>query len=320
MHDTLPLLLNSSFPVIHRNKLETIQVNLGYRCNQRCLHCHVNAGPNRKEMMSQDNIKLLLQVLANKSLKTLDLTGGAPEMHPDFRFLVQEARALGVKVIDRCNLTILNEPGYEDLADFMAEHGVEIVASMPCYLQANVDAQRGNGVYQSSIAALKRLNSIGYGVEQSGLELNLVYNPAGPALPPPQECLMADYKKELLQRYGIVFNNLFTITNMPIKRFGSTLVSNGQLKEYIDLLKSSHKDENLDNVMCKSLLSVNWEGYLYDCDFNQMLDLPLKLNGNHRAHLKELLQHDVESNQIVVADHCYGCTAGSGSSCGGALT
>ncbi len=320
MHDTLPLLMESSFPEIHRHKLETIQVNLGYRCNQRCLHCHVNAGPNRKEMMSQDNIKLLLKVLANKQTKILDLTGGAPEMHPDFRYLVQEACALGVQVIDRCNLTILNEPGHEDLADFMAEHNVRIVASMPCYLKENVNAQRGNGVYQSSIAALKKLNSIGYGMKERDLELILVYNPAGPALPPSQESLMADYKKELLQRHGIVFNNLFTITNMPIKRFGSTLVSTGHFEEYVHLLKSSHQDENLDNVMCKSLLSVNWEGYLYDCDFNQMLDLPLKLNGNHRTHLKELLQSDVENNQIVVADHCYGCTAGSGSSCGGALT
>lgn len=320
MHDTLPLLIDSNFPEIHRNKLEIIQVNLGYKCNQRCLHCHVNAGPNRKEMMSQNNIKLLLQVLKEKPVKALDLTGGAPEMHPDFRFLVQEARALGVKVIDRCNLTILNEPGQGDLADFLAEHQVDIVASMPCYLEENVNAQRGDGVYKSSIDALKKLNSIGYGKEGSGLELNLVYNPAGPALPPPQECLTADYKKELMQRYGIIFNNLFTITNMPIKRFGSTLVSSGQFEEYMQLLKSSHQDDNLESVMCKNLLSVNWEGYIYDCDFNQMLDLPLKLNGHKRTHLKNLLQDNVENNRIIVADHCYGCTAGGGSSCGGALT
>ncbi len=320
MHDTLPLLIDSNFPEIRRNKVKTIQVNLGYRCNQRCLHCHVNAGPTRKEMMSQDNIRLLLELLNNKSVETLDITGGAPEMHPDFRFLVQNASDTGIKIIDRCNLTILNEPGYEDLADFLAKHRVEVVASLPCYLQENVDAQRGEGVYQSSVSALKKLNSKGYGSDGSDLQLSLVYNPAGPALPPSQEGLMADYRRELLQRFGIVFNNLYTLTNMPIKRFGSSLVSNGQFDEYMQLLKSSHKDENLENVMCKNLLSVNWEGYIYDCDFNQMLDLPLKYNGHKRMHLKDLLQKDVENNRIVVADHCYGCTAGSGSSCGGSLT
>lgn len=320
MHDTLPLLLNSSFPEIRRNRLETIQVNLGFKCNQRCLHCHVNAGPNRKEMISLDNIKLLLKILSDKPITTLDITGGAPEMHPDFNYLVQEAHALGVQVIDRCNLTILNEPGYENMVEFLAEHKVEIVASLPCYLEENVDAQRGSGVYKSSIAALKKLNAIGYGKEDSGLKLNLVYNPTGPALPPPQESLTADYKNELLHRHGILFNHLFTITNMPIKRFGSTLISNGQFEEYMQLLKESHQAKNLENVMCKSLLSVSWEGYIYDCDFNQMLNLPLILNGDQRTHLRDLLKNDVANNQIMVADHCYGCTAGSGSSCGGALT
>ena len=320
MHDTLPLLLDTSFPKIRRNRLETIQVNLGYKCNQRCLHCHVNAGPNRTEMMSQDNIKLLQQVLSTKPISTLDITGGAPEMHPEFTHLVQAASTLGVKVIDRCNLTILNEPGYENLASFLAAHKVEIVASLPCYLEENVDAQRGNGVYQSSIHALKQLNAIGYGQDNSELILNLVYNPTGATLPPPQEGLASDYKKELLQRHGILFNELFTITNMPIKRFGSTLISNGQFEDYMQLLKSSHRDGNLENVMCKNLLSVNWEGYIYDCDFNQMLDLPLRLNGHQSTHLRDLLQCDIENNQIVVADHCYGCTAGGGSSCGGALT
>ncbi len=320
MHDTLPLLMDSNFPEIYRNSLETVQVNLGYKCNQSCLHCHVNAGPNRKEMMSPDNIKLLLKLLANKPVQTLDITGGAPEMHPDFRYLVQEASALGMKVTDRCNLTILNEPGQEDLAGFLAHHQVEIVASLPCYLQENVDAQRGAGVYTSSIEALQKLNSKGYGQEDGSLQLNLVYNPAGPSLPPSQDGLMADYKKELLQRYGIRFSQLYTLTNMPIKRFGSTLISNGQFEEYIQLLKSSHQEQNLDNVMCKSLLSVSWEGYIYDCDFNQMLDLPLKFNGHPRLHLQDLLHEDIENNKIIVADHCYGCTAGSGSSCGGALT
>jgi radical SAM/Cys-rich protein len=271
-------------------------------------------------MMSQENIELLLKILREKPVSTLDITGGAPEMHPDFKYLVQEATALGVKVIDRCNLTILVETGYEDIADFLASHRVEIVASMPCYLEENVDSQRGDGVYKSSINALKRLNSLGYGLEENGPQLNLVYNPIGPVLPPPQEYLMADYKKELYQRYEIKFNNLFTITNMPIKRFGSTLISNNQFEEYMHLLKESHQDGNLENVMCKSLLSVNWEGYTYDCDFNQMLNLPLKLNGHRRTHLRDLLQDDIENNLISVADHCYGCTAGSGSSCGGALT
>lgn len=320
MHDTLPLLINSCFPEIHRNKPETLQVNLGYKCNQRCLHCHVNAGPNRKEMMTQENVKLLLEVMGNTPVETLDITGGAPEMHPDFRYLVTEASALGVKIVDRCNLTILNELGYEDMANFLARHKVEIVASLPCYLEENVDAQRGSGVYQSSIRALKKLNSIGYGKDDSDLQLSLAYNPIGPVLPPSQETLLEDYKKELLQREGIIFNNLYTLTNMPIKRFGSTLVSNGQFDEYMHLLKSSHQDKNLETIMCRNLLSIDWEGCIYDCDFNQMLNLPLKFNGHSRLHLRDLMQEDVENNRIIVADHCYGCTAGNGSSCGGSLS
>jgi radical SAM/Cys-rich protein len=320
MHDTLPLLIDSNFPKIHRDSLETVQVNLGYKCNQRCMHCHVNAGPNRKEMMSLENIKLLLQVLECRSIGTLDITGGAPEMHTDFRYLVEHASALGIKIIDRCNLTILNELGYEDLAGFLARHRVEIVASLPCYLEENVDAQRGSGVYKSSIRALKKLNSIGYGQDDSNLQLHLVYNPIGPVLPPSQESLQQDYKKELMQREGIQFNELYVLTNMPIKRFGSTLVSNGQFAEYMQLLKSSHQDKNLESVMCRSLLSVDWEGYIYDCDFNQMLNLPVKFNGRPRMHLHDLMQDDISNNRIRVADHCYGCTAGNGSSCGGALS
>ncbi len=320
MHDTLPLLIDSNFPEIHRNKLETLQVNLGYKCNQRCLHCHVNAGPNRKEMISQDNVKLLLKVLESTTVGTLDITGGAPEMHPDFRYLVQQASALGIKIIDRCNLTILNELGYEDMANFLAKHKVEIVASLPCYLEENVDAQRGTGVYQSSIRALKKLNSIGYGRNDSDLQLSLAYNPIGPVLPPSQETLTEDYKKELFNREGIVFDNLYVLTNMPIKRFGSTLVSNGEFDDYMHLLKSSHQDKNLATVMCRNLLSVDWEGYIYDCDFNQMLNLPLKFNGHTRMHLRDLMQENIENNRIIVADHCYGCTAGSGSSCSGSLS
>ncbi len=320
MQDTLPLLMNSGFPEIHRNKLETLQVNLGYKCNQKCLHCHVNAGPSRKEMMTRNNIELLLEVLASSSVSTLDITGGAPEMHPDFRYLVQQTAASGVKVIDRCNLTILNEDGYEDMPEFLAQHAVEVVASMPCYLEENVNAQRGDGVYHSSIKALKKLNSLGYGHPESSLQLNLAYNPAGPVLPPPQQTLLQDYKKELLQREGIVFNQLYCLTNMPIKRFGSTLLSNGQFDEYMHLLKTSHQDENLETVMCRNLLSVDWEGHIFDCDFNQMLNLPLKLNGYSRTHLHHLLQEEIGNNKIIVADHCYGCTAGSGSSCGGSLS
>lgn len=320
MHDTLPLLLNSGFPEIHRDRLETLQVNLGYKCNQRCRHCHVNAGPKRQEMMARNNVELLLEVLESTSVESLDITGGAPEMHPDFRYLVQQATTSGVKVIDRCNLTILNEDGYQHMPKFLAQHKVEIVASMPCYLKENVDAQRGDGVYKSSIKALKKLNSLGYGNQDSGLLLNLVYNPAGPVLPPSQETLLEDYKKELFQREGILFNELYCLTNMPIKRFGSALVSNGQFHEYIQLLKTSHQHNNLETVMCRNLLSVDWEGYVYDCDFNQILNLPLKLNGHQRTHLRHLLQERIGNNRIIVADHCYGCTAGSGSSCSGSLS
>ncbi len=271
-------------------------------------------------MMSRDNVELLLEVLNKSSATKLDITGGAPEMHPDFAYLVQQATASGVQVIDRCNLTILNEDGYEHMAEFLAQHKVEIVASMPCYLEENVDTQRGDGVYKSSIQALTKLNSLGYGQSNCDLQLNLVYNPAGPVLPPSQESLMQDYKKELSQRYGIVFNQLYCLANMPIKRFGSTLISNGQFDEYMQLLKSSHKDKNLDTVMCRNLLSIDWEGYIYDCDFNQMLNLPLKLNGHPRTHLQHLLQEEIGNNKIIVADHCYGCTAGNGSSCGGSLS
>ncbi len=324
MHDTLPLLRTTDFPVPRRQRLTTLQVNLGYRCNQRCLHCHVNAGPNRTETMADANIELIPAVLAARGLTTLDLTGGAPELHPRFRVLVEAARALGVRVIDRCNLTILSEPGYEDLADFLAALQVEVVASLPCYLEDNVDKQRGKGVYARSIAGLQRLNRLGYAQPGSGLDLNLVYNPAGPNLPPEQIGLEASYKHELLQRHGIVFNRLYTITNMPILRFGSTLVSKGQFAEYMVLLKRSFSRANLDQVMCRDLISVDWQGHLFDCDFNQMLGLPARLNGTPHSHLRDihlrdLLEHDPAGAPVRVADHCYGCTAGQGSSCGGAL-
>ena len=320
MHATLPLLQSSDFPAIRRQATATLQVNLGYRCNQSCVHCHVNAGPNRSEMMDAETMALIPQVLAARGIGTLDLTGGAPELHMGFRDLVRAARALGVKVIDRCNLTILFEPGQEGLAEFLAEHEVEVVASLPCYSVDNVDRQRGKGVFDKSIAALQRLNALGYGHEGSGRVLNLVYNPQGAVLPPPQPALEADYKRELGAHFGIVFNSLFALANMPIQRFGSMLISKGQFNGYIRLLKDNHRDANLAQVMCRSLISVDWLGRLYDCDFNQQLDLPMGGGAEAgRRHLRDLLQADADGAPIRVAEHCYGCTAGNGSSCGGAL-
>lgn len=318
MHDTLPLLEKTRFPVIRRAHLETLQINLGYKCNQSCVHCHVNAGPNRTEMMDVDTMALIPQVLAARQIGTLDLTGGAPELHEGFRDLVRAARAQGVRVIDRCNLTILFEPGQEGLAEFLAAQRVEVVASMPCYSAANVDKQRGDGVFDLSIAALQQLNALGYGRQGSGLVLNLVYNPQGASLPPEQQKLQADYKRELLQHFGIVFNELFALTNMPIQRFGSTLVSKGTFDAYMELLRSSFQEQNLPGVMCRSTVSVDWQGWLSDCDFNQQLGLPLGTSGLKR-HLRDLLKTGLDEQTIRVAGHCFGCTAGQGSSCGGAL-
>ena len=319
MNDTLALLAATDFPALRRGRLQTLQVNLGYKCNQSCLHCHVNAGPTRTEMMDGATADLVLQVLTARGVTTLDLTGGAPELNAHFRRLVRSARALGVQVIDRCNLTILSEPGQADLAAFLAAEGVEVVASLPCYSVANVDRQRGAGVFDRSIAGLKALNALGYGQAGSGLVLNLVYNPQGPSLPPPQGPLEEDYKRELGSHFGIVFNHLFALTNMPIQRFGSTLVSKGTFAGYLQLLKGAYQPYNLATVMCRNLLSVDWQGELYDCDFNQMLGLRARLGKQARPHLRDLLAQDSEGEAIRVADHCYGCTAGQGSSCGGAL-
>jgi len=319
MHATLPLLVRTDFPAIARRAVTTVQANLGYVCNQSCLHCHVNAGPTRTESMSGETIEQLLAFVAASGASTLDLTGGAPELNPHFRPLVARARARGVKVIDRCNLTILEEPDQEDLAEFLAAHQVEIVASLPCYTEELVDRQRGKGVYGKSVRGIRRLNALGYAREGSGLVLNLVYNPQGASLPPAQEKLEADYKRILGEAFGIAFNALFTIANMPIQRFGSTLVSKGQFNEYMTLLRAAHRDGNVDGVMCRTLVSVDWQGFLYDCDFNQMLGLPLPLAGKSRPHLRDALGRDLGGNPIVVRDHCYGCTAGQGSSCGGAL-
>ncbi|VAW86161.1 Radical SAM domain protein, partial [hydrothermal vent metagenome] len=292
MLETLPLLDQRAFPAIQRGALQTLQVNLGYRCNLQCLHCHVNAGPKRTEEMVRETIEQVLTFIDKQSIKILDLTGGAPELNGDFRYLVSEARRRGVTVIDRCNLTILQEPGMESLAEFLAQQQVEVVASLPCYLEENVDSQRGDGVFDGSIQGLLKLNELGYGVEGSGLQLNLVYNPQGVALPPPQDALEAAYKAALFERYGIVFNQLFTITNVPIKRFGSMLLSRGAFESYMDLLQQSYSKGNLESVMCRTLLSVDWQGYLYDCDFNQMLDLPMG-NGK-RIHLSQLTQASLE--------------------------
>ena len=319
MHQTLHLMKSRGFPHLRRNALETLQVNLGYKCNQACFHCHVNASPDRKEMMSSDTIDEVIAFLNAAKVTTLDLTGGAPELNENFRRLVTNARAMNVRVIDRCNLTILGEPGQEDTAEFLAANQVEVSASLPCYSQENVDKQRGEGVFEKSIEGLKKLNLLGYGKPDSGLILNLVFNPQGPKLPPSQEQLEADYHRLLNENFGIAFNHLFTITNMPIQRFGSTLISKGQFEGYMDLLVSSFQAHNLDSVMCRSLLSVDYLGYVYDCDFNQMLGLPLQHAGRLKTHLRDLMAVDLLGNPIVVKDHCYGCTAGQGSSCGGAL-
>jgi len=319
MLDTRPLLEVTNFPEIRRKKLEKLQVNLGYLCNLSCVHCHVNAGPRRTELMDKDNIDLVLEFLQKHGIRELDLTGGAPEMNPHFQYLVREARKLGVNVMDRCNLTILGEPGYENTAQFLAEQGVEITASLPCYAEQNVDKQRGKGVYHDSIEALKILNGLGYGQPGSALKLNLVYNPSGDNLPPSQQILKADYQRELKSMHGIVFNELFVITNMPISRFGSTLLSKGQFYDYMTLLKDNYDVDNLATLMCRTLVSVDWQGYVYDCDFNQMLKMPMITSDKPKTHLQDLMTVDFNGRAVAIADHCYGCTAGQGSSCGGAL-
>lgn len=323
MKDTFDLLVKTDFPRIKRAQLETLQVNLGYLCNQQCLHCHVDASPRRKEIMTAETVAEVLSFLKQKNIKTLDLTGGAPEMNPEFFSLVKQATDIGVHVIDRCNLTVLLEKGYEETAAFLAENKVEVIASMPCYLEENVDAQRGKGVFDGSIEGLKRLNKLGYGIDEK-LQLNLVYNPQGINLPPSQNVLEPAYKKELKQRFDISFNNLYTITNMPIKRFGSTLLSKGLFTEYMQILKTSYSKDNLAGLMCRTTLSIDWLGYAYDCDFNQMLGLPATLTTGQssvtgKTHIKDLLQSDLTGSDIAIMDHCYGCTAGQGSSCGGAL-
>ncbi len=318
MHDTLPHLNKMNFPAIKRGDLDTLQINIGLKCNQQCVHCHVNSSPKRTEMMSVETLSLVKSFLIKNNIQTLDITGGAPELHPGFKDLVSYATENNVHVIDRCNLTILSEPGMGDLAQFLAKNEVEIVASLPCYEEKNVDQQRGKGVFEKSIFGLKQLNSLGYGKAETNLVLSLVYNPQGPVLPPAQDELEKAYKKELLQKYNIEFNQLFTICNMPIKRFGSTLISNNQLSDYMMLLKESYRSKNLENIMCRQLISVDWQGNVYDCDFNQMLGLNMQ-ESDAPMHIAELINTNINGHSISVRDHCYGCTAGQGSSCSGAL-
>jgi radical SAM/Cys-rich protein len=321
MLDSLPHLFPTDFPSVSRRGARTLQVNLGRLCNQQCLHCHVAAGPNRPESMEPKTLELVMSSLERLPFAALDLTGGAPELNPGFRDLVRHARRLGLRVLDRCNLSILCEPAQQDLADFLAEQRCEVVASLPCYLEKNVDAQRGRGVFAASLAGLRRLNAVGYGLADSGLVLDLVYNPQGPSLPPPQHALEADYRRALMDEHGIRFNRLLALANLPIGRFGSLLLSKGEFQPYVGVLRAAHRPENLEAVMCRDLISVDWRGYLYDCDFNQMLDLPLGDQGRTgRLHLRDLPDIELGSRPIAVANHCYGCTAGQGSSCGGALT
>jgi len=319
MHECLPRLEQIPFPAIRRGRLDTLQINVGYRCNQSCVHCHVGASPHRTEEMSGETADTVLAFLERRRISALDITGGAPELNPHFRRIVTTARGMGVHVMDRCNLTIMEVEGQEDLPEFLAREQVEVVASMPCYLEDNVDRQRGKGVFDGSIRGLQRLNALGYGRDGSGLVVNLVYNPQGPSLPPPQAALEADYKRVLGADYGIVFNRLYTLANMPIQRFGSTLISKEQFDSYLELLQHAHLDANLEGVMCRNLISVDWRGEVYDCDFNQMLGLPMTLGEKPRVHLSELMDATLDGNPVRVSGHCFGCTAGQGSSCGGAL-
>lgn len=308
-----------AFPPLRRGRLQTVQVNLGYRCNQACTHCHVDAGPLRTEQMEAATLDLVLEYLRRIRPAVLDITGGAPELHPQFRDLVRAARALDIAVIDRCNLTILSEPGQETLASFLADLQVRVVASLPCYGPENVDAQRGHGVFARSIDGLRALNALGYGEPGSGLELDLVYNPIGPRLPPAQGPLEAVYRERLLADHGVRFTHLLTLANMPIARFRHALERDGLLDDYLRLLVASHREDNLAGVMCRSLISIDWQGQVHDCDFNQMLGLPLA-GGAAPVALSTLLQRELEGMPIAVGMHCYGCTAGQGSSCGGALS
>jgi radical SAM/Cys-rich protein len=306
--------------VLRRTRPEILQVNVGKLCNLTCVHCHVNAGPKRKEIMTRETVDRIIDWLAKSDIPIVDLTGGTPEMIPDFRYVVQRVRALQPprKIIDRCNLTILFEPGYEGLAEFLAQQKVEIIASMPCYTPDNVNAQRGEGVFDGSIRALQLLNSLGYGIDPE-LPLHLIYNPVGAFLPGSQGELEADYKRELKRNFGIVFNKLYTITNLPIARFASYLRHNNKLDEYMELLISAFNPATIDGLMCRNTISVGWRGEVYDCDFNQQLDMQWQNPDESGIFLWDVDPNNVDNREIMTGDHCFGCTAGAGSSCGGAL-
>ena len=310
--------MKTAFPSIKKEFIDTLQINIGYKCNQACKHCHVNSSPSRTEMMSEEILNLIPKIIKKFNIKTLDITGGAPEMNPNFKKLVLSLKNQNINIIDRCNLTIFFEKGYEDLPDFLAENNVIITASLPCYEKENVEKQRGSGVFDKSINAIKILNKLGYGINETGLQLNLVYNPINPTLPPPQEKLETDYKNILYEKYNITFNNLYTITNMPINRYADFLKMTGELEKYFELLANNFNQKNLKNLMCKKTISVDWEGQIYDCDFNQQLKLK-SLNGP--KNLYELLNYSSPFNyQIAAKSHCFACTAGAGSSCGGSLS
>lgn len=304
---------------LSRRAVDTLQVNLGRYCNLACIHCHVESGPSRTEMMSRETVDAVLRFLAATNIPTLDITGGAPELHRDFDYLVESAHGLGRHVMDRCNLTVIFEPGKDYLPEFFKRHQVELICSLPCYSQENVDKQRGKGTFDLSIQALRRLNELGYGQADSNLVLNLVYNPAGPHLPPPQAILEQDYKRILGEQFGIVFHQLYCLTNMPITRYATHLKLRGEYDDYTEMLERSFNTATLDQVMCRNLISIGWDGSIYDCDFNQMLDLRFRDRAGKALNIASLALDQILDRPITIGDHCYACTAGCGSSCGGAL-
>ena len=305
---------------LSRRAVDVLQVNLGRYCNLACVHCHVESGPTRTEMMRRETAEAVLRFLSATEIPTLDITGGAPELNPNFDYIIESAVSLGRHVIDRCNLTVIFEPGKEYLPEFFERNRVELICSLPCYSQGNVDRQRGKGTFESSIRALRVFNTLGYGRPGSDLVLNLVYNPVGPHLPPAQKKLEQDYKRELWEKFGIEFNNLFCLANMPITRYATHLKLRGEYDQYMELLETSFNAAAVEHVMCRNLISVGWEGWIYDCDFNQMLELPVRRQDGKPLNITTINSiEEVLNRPITVGNHCYACTAGSGSSCGGAL-
>ncbi len=314
---SFPSFLNSCGHKLTSGKVEIFQVNVGKMCNQTCKHCHVDAGPDRKEIMTKDVMQLCLDKLSETDINIVDITGGAPELNPNFRWFVREIKKLERHVIVRCNLTIiLSNSKYSDLPEFFAENELEVVSSLPYYQKLNTDRQRGEGVFDKSIKALQMLNETGYGKNDSNLILNLVFNPSGAFLPAPQASLERDFKKELLNKFGIVFNKLYTITNMPVSRFLEYLIESENYEYYMEKLINSFNPAAVKNLMCINTVSVGWDGFLYDCDFNQMLEL--KINDTHKHHIKNFDADYLNKREIITGQHCFGCTAGAGSSCGGA--